>query len=194
MSKIYFLMGKSSSGKDTIYNRLMSDDSVNLKTIVGYTTRPMRDMETEGKEYHFVSEEEMRKLEAEGKLIELRGYNTVHGMWYYFTVEDGQIDNGADDYLFIGTLESYEKVREYYGADRVVPIYICVDDGVRLMRALNREMKNESPKYAEMCRRFLTDEKDFSEENLERLDIKKRFINDDIEVCIAEIKEYINKP
>ena len=94
--------------------------------------------------------------------------NTVHGIWKYFTVDDGQIDLEQGDYLLIGTLETYEKIREYYGAEHLVPIYIEVEDGERLARALERERRQAVPKYKEMCRRFLADEEDFCEENRDR--------------------------
>ena len=40
-------------------------------------------------------------------MIEARSYSTMHGIWYYFTADDGQVDLTQDDYLGIGTLESY---------------------------------------------------------------------------------------
>lgn len=138
-------------------------------------------------EYFFVNEEKLENLKAEGKIIELRSYNTVHGIWYYFTVNDNQIDLEKDNYLVIGTLESYAKMREYFGDGKIVPVYIEVEDGERLSRALLRERKQAEPKYAEMCRRFLADLEDFSEDNLKRLGITKRFYNEDVEKCIEEI-------
>lgn len=193
MSKIFYMMGKSSSGKDTIYNRIINDDSLSLRTIVGYTTRPMREGEENGREYFFVTVDEMEDLERQGKVIERRTYNTVHGPWNYFTVDDSQVDLKTFNYLLIGTLESYEKVRNYYGNDVVVPIFIEVDDGVRLMRALKREMEQKEPKYAELCRRFLADSTDFSEDKIKSLGIDKRFVNDDMEVCIEDIKRFIKE-
>ena len=193
MSKIFYMMGKSSSGKDTIYNRIINDDSLSLRTIVGYTTRPMREGEENGREYFFVTIDEMEDLERQGKVIERRTYNTVHGPWNYFTVDDSQVDLKTFNYLLIGTLESYEKVRNYYGNDVVVPIFIEVDDGVRLMRALKREMEQKEPKYAELCRRFLADSTDFSEDKIKSLGIDKRFVNDDMEVCIEDIKRFIKE-
>ena len=194
MGKIYYLMGKSSSGKDTLFKKLIEDRKLFLKTIVGYTTRPMREGETEGVEYHFIDETSLRKLDADGKIIELRAYNTVHGIWKYLTVDDGQIDlEGDDKYLLIGTLESYEKVRSYFGKDNLVPLYITVDDGERLQRALDRERMQDTPKYAEMCRRFLGDEKDFSDKKLRELELKKYYQNDDFARCFDEIKNDILK-
>ncbi len=187
MAKIFVLMGKSSTGKDTVYKRLRAS-SLEFKNVVIYTTRPMRQGETEGVEYHFVSEETRDNYCQTGKVIERRDYNTVYGMWSYFTVDDGQIDVAGDSkYLVIGTLESYEKFVDYYGKEIVVPIYIEVDDRTRIHRAIEREDMQEIPKYCEMCRRFLADEKDFSEELLVKCGIDRRFANYDLDVCVEEI-------
>ena len=140
MGSIYCIMGKSSSGKDTIFKLLLDKKDLNINRIVSYTTRPIRSNEKPGEEYNFVSIEEKDKLLEYGKVIEIRKYDTVHGPWFYFTVDDGNIDLDNKDYLLIGTVESFVKIRDYYGSDRVLPIYIQVDDGVRLSRALEREM------------------------------------------------------
>lgn len=191
MGKIFCLMGKSASGKDTIYSRLLQHEELNLKHVVPYTTRPIRSGETDGETYFFCTEEEALRMEREGKIIELRAYHTVHGIWKYFTADDGQIRLDLADYLLIGTLETYEKIRAYYGNENVCPVYVWVDDGVRLERALVRERSQREPKYAEMCRRFLADEEDFSEENLNRLGISRRFENRDVEKILEEIILYI---
>ncbi len=185
MSKIFYLMGKSASGKDTIYKKI-KETMPELKTIVIYTTRPIREGETEGVEYHFVDEKKLQEFQEAGKVIELREYNTVHGIWKYFTVNDGQFD-ADDNYIAIGTLESYKGMREQLGADKLVPIYIEVEDGVRLERALARERSQKEPKYEELCRRFLADAADFSVDKLKEVGITHRFFNTDVEKCADEI-------
>lgn len=189
MGKIFCVMGKSSSGKDTLYQMLKKE--LEFDSIVPYTTRPIREGETDGVEYHFVTEEEVAELEEAGKIIELRAYNTVHGIWKYFTADDAQIDLEYRNYLMIGTVEAYQKLKAYYGEEHLVPIYIEVDDGIRLQRALNREKLQEQPKYAEMCRRFLADEVDFSEEKLAEAGIEKRFVNKTLDETKQELMDYI---
>ena len=191
MSKIYCMMGKSSTGKDTLYKRVLKNQELQLKTVIPYTTRPIREGEKEGVEYYFCNRAKVAELEAAGKGIERRDYNTIHGIWTYFTVDDGQIDLKNNDYLIIGTLESYHKIRDYYGKEFVIPLYIEVEDGERLQRALNREREQTIPKYEEMCRRFLADAKDFSEDNLSAAEIIKRFENRDLDETEAEIVTYI---
>ena len=192
MGTIYCLMGKSASGKDTIYNRLLAMERLHLRRVVPYTTRPMRSGETDGQTYVFCTEQQVADFEAAGKIIELRAYHTVYGICKYFTADDGQICLAESDYLMIGTLEAYEQIRDYFGTDKVCPVYVEVDDGLRLQRALDRERAQDQPKYAEMCRRFLADEEDFSEENLERAGITKRFQNTDLDQVTQEIASYMN--
>lgn len=190
MGKIFYLMGKSASGKDTLYKKVL-EANPDLKTVVLYTTRPMREGEKDGVEYRFCTPERLREFERQGKLIEIRTYHTVLGPWSYATVDDGQIDLGSSSYLVIGTLESYGKMREYFGSDVMVPLYIHVDDGVRLTRALARERKQREPNYAELCRRYLADDADFSKENLEQYKIGRYFENHNLEECLREINEVI---
>lgn len=190
MGKIFYIMGKSASGKDTIFREL-KERCPQLGMVVSYTTRPIRAGEKNGVEYFFTDEAALAKMEAEHKIIEIRSYDTVHGIWKYFTAADGQIDLESSDYLMIGTLESYGKMREYYGEEHLIPLYIEVEDGERLTRALLREQQQAQPKYKEMCRRFLADEEDFSEENLKKLGIRRRFDNSSKEQCLEEITEVI---
>ena len=191
MGRIFYLMGKSSTGKDSFYKKLMSDETLGLKKIVMYTTRPIRAQEKNGEEYFFVNDETLVRLEAAGKVIERRSYDTIHGVWHYFTVCDEQIDLEKNDYVVIGTLESFVASKKYFGEDVLVPIYIEVDDGVRLQRALDRERAQDKPKYKEMCRRYLADSDDFSEENILASGIYRRFENDIFEKCLEEITGYI---
>lgn len=191
MGKIYCMIGKSSCGKDTLYKMLLADPALSLKSIVPYTTRPMREGETDGVEYYFYTESRLQELKQDGKVIELRSYNTVHGVWSYFTVDDHQMQDEEQDCLLIGTLESYCKLRDYFGNDRVIPIYIEVEDGIRLQRALDRERSQKNPKYEELCRRYLADAADFSEEKLREAGIHKRFENSDLQKTAENIKRYM---
>lgn len=190
MGRIFYLMGKSASGKDTLFKKILKENP-ELKTVVLYTTRPMREGERDGVEYHFCSEEQLREFERQRKVIESRTYQTVLGPWSYATVDDGQIDLKNSSYLVIGTLESYGKMREYFGSDVMVPLYIDVDDGVRLTRALARERRQKEPNYAELCRRFLADDADFSKKNLEQWGISRYFDNQSLEECLREINQVI---
>ena len=162
MGKIFYIMGKSSSGKDSIYRQLEKDQELGLKRLVIYTTRPIRDGEVNGREYFFADENKLKEFRRNGKLIEARTYQTVYGPWTYFTADDGQVSVGNDSYLGIGTLESFVRLREYYGNEVMWPIYIEVED-----------------------------QNDFSEENILKAGIWKRFENHNLDECVKEIVNYI---
>ncbi len=177
--KIFYIIGKSASGKDHIFAALKGDAELNLSELILYTTRPMRAGEIDGETYHFVEESRLLELRREGRVIEERTYDTVYGPWTYATVDE-DIDLQKGSYIAIGTLESFVKLRDYYGTDRVVPLYIEV------------EKKQDVPKYKEMCRRFLTDSEDFSEEKILEAGIDRRFDNNgELSDCIADIRKFI---
>ena len=193
MGRIYYLLGKSATGKDTLYKEILKRRP-KLRTVTMYTTRPIREGETDGVEYFFTGREELERQLASGKVIESRTYQTIAGPWTYYTVDDGQFDVADDEScLMIGTLESYEKMCAYFEAGKMVPVYIEVPDGIRLLRAVKREENQKRPNYREVCRRYLADEKDFSEENLERLGITKSYQNTDMEMCVEEILRDLDK-
>lgn len=193
MGKLFCIMGKSASGKDTIFRRLTEDERLSLKKVVPYTTRPSRKGEENGRDYYFVSEDKYEKMCRERRIIERRTYQTVNGPWHYFTADDGQIDLSKGSYIIIGTLEAYVQICRYYGKENVIAIYIEVEDTVRLERAFLREKSQNQPNYAEMCRRFLADCEDFSEEKLQEAGIVKRYENLDGDICYRQICEDMMK-
>ena len=192
MGKLFYLMGKSAVGKDHIFERLLCYPGLDLKRMVPYTTRPMRENECDGREYHFTDENMLERFRKDGVLIEERVYQTVHGPWIYYTVDDGSLQPEGQNCLAIGTPVSFLKIREYYGSV-VVPVYIESEDRDRLLRAIKREGKEAVPDYREVCRRYLADEEDFSEDIISECGIKRRFRNDDIDRCTDEIAVYISE-
>ncbi len=188
MSRIFCIVGKSSTGKDTLYKKIMEIDGEKLTAVVPCTTRPMRVNERDGVDYNFFSIEEMKKLEEEGKLIEKREYFTTQGLWVYFTLKFDVHEN--TDYILITTLEGAKGLIEYYGSDLVHVVYLYVDDKTRLLRYIQRESKQPNPDYAEVCRRFLADKEDFSEGNLRVFkNLHPIDTNADLDKCIEEWKK-----
>ena len=117
----------------------------------------------------------------------------MHGIWRYFTVNDGQFDDPDKNYLIGGVLESYVSTRKYFGNEVVIPIFLDLPDEIRLHRALSREKLQKEPKYAELCRRFISDTEDFSEDKLKEAGIEKCFFNIELDECINQIEEYIKE-
>ena len=193
MAKLFLIMGKSASGKDTLYKDIVARFGDELGTVVPYTTRPIREGEREGVEYHFITESEMKAMDEAGKVIDKRCYQTVYGPWYYLTADDGQIDLDRRSSILIVTPAAYGKLRDYFGTEQVVPLYVETEDGLRLARALKRERAQKNPKYEEMCRRFLADAEDFSEEKLRELGIDRRFVNNQYDRVLNELCDVIRK-
>ena len=71
MGKLFVFMGKSASGKDTLYREILKQNPA-VMPVIPYTTRPVRAGEIQGKEYHFVTEAMMRQMESMGKIVERR--------------------------------------------------------------------------------------------------------------------------
>ena len=117
---IIVLCGKSASGKDTIRNELVK---MGCESVVGVTTRPMRIGEMNGREYEFVTEDEMNKME----LLEKREYETVCGKWIYGTK---RVDSKGKDKVMILDLNGAERVKGEYGEECVV-VYVHCRDKVR---------------------------------------------------------------
>ena len=186
---IFYIMGKSASGKDSLYKKLLISD-LKLCKVAIYTTRPKRDGEIDGNEYFFVDKNylDMHK----DKIIEERVYHTVFGDWYYATIDDGKI-NANNNYVIIGTLQSYNNLKKYYGENLLYPIYLEVDNDIRRKRAIDRENMQKVPKFDEMNRRFKADEIDFSEDKIKESGIEKRYINNVFDDCYGEVYQDIKK-
>lgn len=201
MTEVLYLMGKSSSGKDTVKNKLVEaliDNNASVKELVIYTTREIRAGELNGVDYNFVTEDIYQQLVNENKIIEARTYHKVQGTVRYFTVFDENFMEEKVDYVIgVGTLESYNKLLEYFKGTNykelsIKPIYLDVENGVRLLRAIRRELKEDKEKqnFEEVCRRFDADEEDYSQEKIKESGIVKIFLNDNIENTVKEIINY----
>ena len=176
MGKLVLFMGPSSSGKNVIKSRLIKENTIALKEMIMSTTRPKRTGEVEGREYYFKTEKEMLELEEQGKVIEKRKYDTIYGPWYYFTTSS-TIDLENYNYIGDNTFERLDQFVKFYGLENIISLLIKVDDGIRLQRALDREKNEVNPKYQELCRRFLADSIDFSEENINKRPITSIIYN-----------------
>ena len=151
--KVIALFGESGSGKDTIQKKLMEApmDGKKLHEIISCTTRPPRDYEVDGVDYHFLSEVDFAYKVLDGSMLEATSFRE----WFYGT----PIESLDKEAINIGAfnVEGIEALLEDSRLD-VIPVKIVVDEKERLFRILNRE---KNPNCSEVCRRFLADEKDF---------------------------------
>lgn len=155
--KIIALFGKAGSGKDTIQKSVLAQFANQVHEIVSCTTRPPRDYEKNGIDYHFLSIEEFTKKVLNGSMLEATEFRG----WFYGTPFDSlnldKINIGVFNIAGIQALLEDSRLEVY-------PVIVYAPDKVRLMRQLLRE---ENPDCEEICRRFQTDNKDFKKIDFE---------------------------
>lgn len=159
MKTIVTFVGKAGSGKDTIAAAL-AKVLPESHFIVSCTTRPMRENEVDGVNYHFLTDDQFFDKVAHNDILEHATFRN----WHYGTSKEDLIDG-----LNIGVhnLDGYKQLSMKHGI-KLIGFKIECDDKTRLLRQLNRE---ENPDCEEIIRRFGTDEKDFNRNGVQRLDL-----------------------
>jgi len=154
--KIVALFGESGTGKDTIANILLAHDNDYYHKIVSHTTRPQREGEIEGFDYHYISNLEFIDLMLQDEFIEALEFND----WFYGATKSSLCSYKVNLGIFIP--EGIENLFETAGAHnlQILPIRVLCSDKTRMLRALNRE---ESPDISEICRRYQVDQEDFKD-------------------------------
>lgn len=87
-----FIAGKTCSGKTRIVSELCK--KFGYKKIVTYTTRPIRNKEVDGIDYHFISEEEFEKKIEEGFFAEYKVYDAEFGRCHYGVATEDVVNAG----------------------------------------------------------------------------------------------------
>lgn len=181
MKKIYAIVGKACAGKDTLVKKTIEKN--NYKMALSFTTRPMREGEKQGVEYNFITEDLMKNLEKEGKIVEYTKYNVAGGDTWYYGLTKEELEK--DEYILVIVNPSgVKQLKEIYG-ERVCVIYITADDKKRIKRYLDRDEKNN---VAECCRRYIADEKDFKD-----LEFDYKIVNENLVHSYKIFDEIIKK-
>ena len=158
---IIAIMGKSASGKDSLLKALLQEPQFKkAKPIISCTTRPIRENEINGTDYHFLTNEQFTNLVLSNKMLEA----TVFNDWCYGTSIDSLSTSGINIGVF--NPEGCESLRQNENITLCL-IYVEATDKTRLLRSLNRE---KNPDCHEIVRRFNADEMDFCEEEIEYLE------------------------
>jgi guanylate kinase len=159
--QVVALIGKAGAGKDSIQKATCEAHPLMFHPIVSCTTRPAREGEVEGVNYHFISLNDFTRKVLNGDMLEATEFRE----WFYGTT----LNSLAKDKINIGVFNpaGVEALLEDSRLN-VVVFEINAPDKQRLMRYLNRE---ELPDCAEMCRRYFADEKDFSDLDFDRYQI-----------------------
>ena len=152
-NKILVISGFSGAGKDTIAKLINQNSDYNF--VISHSTRPMRPGESQGDPYYFISDNEMCTMAFNKELIEGRCYKSINGNWFYAARKD-EIKQDKQ-YVVVLDVLGYREFKKHFG-NRVVGIFIHVDDNTRLERAKSRKDFN----IEEWNRRLNDDNTQFS--------------------------------
>lgn len=145
-------MGAAGAGKDAVLHALMAQ-APHFHEIISCTTRPPREGEVDGINYHFLSHDDFGEQINQGKMMEV----AIFRGWCYGT----SFDNLAPDNINIGVFNpsGVAMLMDNNNID-LFPIWIQASDKTRLLRQLNRE---HNPDVKEIIRRYSTDGEDFND-------------------------------
>ena len=186
MGKVFLVIGKSFSGKDTFINQVLSDrefcEKNNLHRLIRYTTRKPRKGEVHGVDYYFQND-----FVYNPETCVMESYDTEYGKLIYMT----DFDDIESDKNYILTadpeyLDEYKRILD----DRLCLIYLITPNWVLLKRFANRNENEEysDNKWQEICRRFFDDNNKFNEYSKEYLKDCYSIINLGEKLCVDGIK------
>ena len=189
--KLICLIGKSSTGKDTIFQEILRTNK-KIKSAISHCTRPMRSNEKQGKEYNFVTDNIFNEMLVNESFIETRKYKTQNGAWQYGLTK--QAINTEDTYICIVDYEGFCNLITALGKEKTQGVYIVADIKERFKRAISREELVRDEQYLEIFRRFTKDEEDFPlEEITKECVVLKNNDEKDFKFCVNYINDLINK-
>ncbi len=146
------LTGKSGSGKDFLLRGLVKKG---LRYSPKFTTRPKRDLETEGIEYNFIDNKLFQQLSQESKVKVYQEFTINGEQWYYGITKE----NFEDNQVFIMTPFEIQQLSEQDIKDCFL-VYLDIDMEIRRNRISKRNDNNDS-----IERRIKADELDFKDFN-----------------------------
>ena len=159
-NRITDLLGKCCAGKDTMAKHMKLQFKYNF--VISTTTRPMRNGESEGNPYHFISNEEFEDGIWNGKFIEYMGYKRDDSVWYYGVSKDEIEDYKS--YVAVLDIIGLREFRKAFG-NRVFATYLDVPESERLERCKRRGDYNEE----EWIRRKESDDLMFTNDVIEEI-------------------------
>ncbi len=120
--KILLISGPSGSGKSTLIKRLIAEFGDELYFSISSTTREMREGETDGVNYHFISESEFRAGIDRGDFLE---WANVHGKFYGTSLKavTSELERGKT-VLFDIDIQGYEIVRGKVPRSELASVFI----------------------------------------------------------------------
>jgi guanylate kinase len=137
------ITGNILSGKSTLARYLSKHG---YAPAVMHTTRPMRERERDGVDYHFISDGEFDRMQAEGRFLTVLHAQTVYGIWKYGLSSDSLTE---DSVIAIGS----ESGQILDSGRRVLFVLLDISEEDAMKRAIRRGDDAE-----EVIRRFRKDQ------------------------------------
>lgn len=137
--KVFFILGPSGVGKGKTIE-LLREHHKEFTYPKSSTTRPMRENESEGNPYHFVSQEQFEKDIQENNFLE---YARVHDMYYYGTPKKPIFDAMRSGKTVIKELDiqGYLQAREHFKKGEVIGLFLIPPSKETLMRRIQKRSK-----------------------------------------------------
>lgn len=156
---IYLVVGKSGVGKSTVVDEFCKRTSIHK--VIPYTTRPIRDNEVGGIDYHFVSEKVFKDMAFNGNLTNVESYRVYSGdIWYYgFNLDEIK---KYENCILVCNPKNIEGFISRLGKENIHTIEIIADLNTRIERYIDRDSMSIE-KIQELVRRFISDEKEFKD-------------------------------
>ena len=177
---IVILSSPSGAGKTTLVKKISKRN--NFQISISHTTRKPRPNETDGKDYHFVSETEFKNLIDEDKFLE---YAKVF-QHYYGSSKDVVFKklNNAENVIFDIDWQGTQQIKSQKLNYKIITIFILPPSRDELYnRLLNRDRNDEKIAKERMTQ--------FNEDVLHWKDYDFVVINDDLEDCYKKIINFI---
>ena len=174
MSKVFLIIGKSFSGKDTLLNNIIKDKEFctnnKLNKTIRYTTRPIRPGEIDGVDYHFINDIEYEEKYKYNPNVVISSFDSIYGNVHYIT----DLEKLHKDKNYIGTgdidlINGYKNILD----DDLCVILLLPPDWVLFERFCTRDdsVKSLDEKYKEIHRRYRDELVTFGRLNLELANI-----------------------
>lgn len=184
MISILILIGKTSSGKTLIKEKLIENGFTGITT---FTSRPKRKSEKQDITYHYISEEEFKQKIEDGFFAEWKSYDTEFGTWYYGSaLED--LEKADDKSVIILTPSGYRDVKRKLPNKNITAIYIYANIATIETRLIKRGDNKE-----EAERRILHDNEDFKGFEKEANRIVYNNYDDNIDIVVNKILQVVKQ-
>ena len=127
---IICIIGKSGSGKDTVARLLQ--EWYGYVPVCSYTTRPIRENETDGIEHYFISQEEAEIMMG-GRPDDIVAQTVINNNIYF-----AMIENLLEADIYVIDPKGVEYIQQHFPDIELFQLYVYCNDDIAMERARKR--------------------------------------------------------